>query len=84
MLVLALYINSDTVREQYHQPELIWLICPLLIYWLNKLWLSSQRLQIRDDPVIWALTNRVSRAIAGLSVLLLILARLLPRTLMSP
>lgn len=78
VLVLALYIDSATVRAQYRSPELIWLICPLLLYWINKLWLSSQRGQIQDDPVIWTLRNRVSRAVAFLSVLLLVLAKWLP------
>lgn len=78
VLVLALYINSDHVRTQYNHPEIIWLICPLLLYWVNKIWLNSQRREIHDDPVIWAITNRVSRGIALLSVTLLLLAKWLP------
>ena len=78
VLVLALYINSETVQLQYRHPEIIWLICPLLLYWINKLWLNSQRREITEDPLIWAATNRVSRAVALLSVALLLLAKLLP------
>jgi 4-hydroxybenzoate polyprenyltransferase/phosphoserine phosphatase len=78
VLVLALYIDSGGVREHYRHPEVIWLICPLVLYWINKLWLNSQRREISDDPVIWALTNRVSRAIAVLSLGLLLVARFLP------
>ena len=63
VLVLAFYINSEEVRAQYSHPEIIWLVCPLLLYWVNKLWLNSQRREILEDPVVWALTNRVSRAI---------------------
>jgi 4-hydroxybenzoate polyprenyltransferase len=74
VLVLAFYINSDTVREHYRRPEALWLICPLMLYWIAKLWLNAQRRQINDDPVIWALTNRVSRAIAVLCVALFLLA----------
>lgn len=78
VLVLALYIDSSQVRAEYRHPEIIWLICPLVLYWVNKLWLNSQRGQINDDPVVWALRNRVSRAICALSVVLLLLARWLP------
>ncbi|MEP6834232.1 MAG: UbiA family prenyltransferase [Gemmatimonas sp.] len=78
VLVLALYINSDAVRLQYRHPEVIWLICPLVLYWINKLWLNSQRRQIYDEPIVWAIQNRVSRGIALLSVALLLLARWLP------
>ena len=78
VLVLALYINSETVREQYRHPEIIWLICPLVLYWINKLWLNSQRREIYDEPIVWAIRNRVSRGIAIVSVALLLLARWLP------
>lgn len=78
VLVLALYIDSAEIRAQYNQPQVMWLVCPLLLYWINKLWLNSQRKEIEDDPVIWAVTNRVSRGIAILSVLLILLARYLP------
>ncbi|MBC8090091.1 MAG: UbiA family prenyltransferase [Phycisphaerae bacterium] len=78
VLVLALYINSDAVRAHYRHPEVIWLICPLVLYWINKLWLNSQRREIYDEPIVWAMRNRVSRGIALLSVLLLLVARWLP------
>ncbi|MEO7359404.1 MAG: UbiA family prenyltransferase [Gemmatimonadaceae bacterium] len=78
VLVLALYVDSDAVRQQYRHPEIIWLICPLVLYWINKLWLNSQRRQIYDEPIVWAVRNRVSRSIAITSVGLLLLARWLP------
>ena len=74
VLVLALYINSDEVRTNYSNPDVIWLTCPLLLYWVNKLWLNTQRREMHDDPLVWALENRVSRAIAVLCALLLFLA----------
>ncbi len=74
VLILAFYINSETVQTQYRRPEALWLICPLMLYWLAKLWLNAQRREITDDPVIWAMTNRVSRAIAVLCAVFFILA----------
>jgi 4-hydroxybenzoate polyprenyltransferase len=74
VLVLALYINSEEVRTNYSRPEVIWLICPLMLYWINKLWLNTQRREMHDDPLVWALENRVSRGIAIMSVLLLFVA----------
>ena len=74
ILVLALYINSDEVLNNYSHPEVIWLTCPLLLYWINKLWLNSQRGEMYDDPLVWAIENRVSRSITVIFVLLLLLA----------
>lgn len=81
VVVLALYLNDGLERHRYQYPELLAPICLLLLYWLSKFWLNSQRREIHEDPVIWALTNRVSRGIAALTVLLLLLARWLPRPL---
>lgn len=78
VLVLAFYIDSPMVRQQYRHPEIIWPICPLVLYWINHLWLNSVRRRIKDDPVIWALENRVSRWVVALCVVLLLMARLLP------
>jgi 4-hydroxybenzoate polyprenyltransferase len=74
VIILALYINSDEVAANYSHPEVIWLTCPLLLYWVNKLWLNTQRKEMTDDPLVWALENRVSRGIAVMCTLLLVIA----------
>jgi 4-hydroxybenzoate polyprenyltransferase/phosphoserine phosphatase len=74
VLVLALYINTDQVRAQFKHPEVLWAICPLMVYWITKLWLNAQRRQIKDDPVVWAVKNRVSRAIGVLCLILFAIA----------
>jgi len=52
VLVMALYINSEEVYENYSHPQIIWLTCPLLLYWINKLWLNAQRREMHDDPLV--------------------------------
>lgn len=74
VLVLALFINSESARGEYRHPEALWLICPLVLYWVTKLWLNSHRGQIEDDPVVWAVENRTSRAIVVLCFVLFVLA----------
>lgn len=74
ILVIALYINSEEVYKNYSHPQIIWLTCPLLLYWINKLWLNTQRREMHDDPLVWAIENRVSRGIAIIFTLLLVLA----------
>lgn len=67
VLVLALYINSDNVRIYYGRPELIWLLCPLLLYWLGRVWLITRRGRMHHDPVTFALTDPGSLWVALLS-----------------
>lgn len=69
ILVVALYINSPAVRELYRTPELLWLLCPLLVYWVSRVWLLTRRGEMHDDPVVFALRDRSSYFIGGLAVL---------------
>ncbi len=74
VLVLALYINSDDIIQMYTYPELIWLLCPLLLYWLARIWLLTWRGRIQDDPVVFALRDKVSLLVAALAVVILMAA----------
>ncbi|MFZ1830709.1 MAG: UbiA family prenyltransferase [Candidatus Competibacteraceae bacterium] len=61
VLVLALYVNSETSRELYGQPMVIWLLCPVLLYWISRVWLITHRGEMHDDPILFALTDPHSR-----------------------
>ncbi len=71
VLVLALYINSPDVIKQYRSPAVLWLLCPLMLYWLGRFWLQTERGNMLDDPVVFAARDRVTHLVAlcGLVVL---------------
>ena len=69
VLVMALYISSDAVMMLYSVPGALWLICPLMLYWISRVWLLARRGEMHDDPVVFALKDRVSYAV-GISVAL--------------
>lgn len=71
VLVLALYINNESVHALYHRPELLWLICPLILYWVSRVWLIGHRGQMTSDPIVFALKDQVSY-IVGLIVLVVL------------
>ncbi len=64
VLVLALYINSPQVGAQYTRPDMLWLLCPLLLYWLGRIVLLANRGLVDDDPVVFAVRDRASRLVA--------------------
>lgn len=72
VLVLALYINSETSRVLYGQPMVIWLLCPALLYWISRVWLITHRGEMHDDPIIFALTDTHSRYILLACALILL------------
>ena len=69
VLVFALYINHDKVTRLYEHPQVLWIICPLLLYWIGRLWMHAHRRTMRDDPLLFALTDRVSYIVVLLVVL---------------
>lgn len=74
VMVFALYINNEDTRNQYLTPELLWLICPLLLYIITRIWLLAARGEIEEDPIVFALKDRVSQLVTLLCGLLLWLA----------
>jgi 4-hydroxybenzoate polyprenyltransferase len=73
VLVLALYINSDEVVALYRRPLALWLLCPLLLYWISRIWLLAHRGRMHDDPIVAALRDPASYAI-GLGIAAILLA----------
>ena len=60
VVVLALYIQSVEVAKHYTQPEIFWFVLILLLYWLMRMVLLANRAAVGDDPIYFALTDRVS------------------------
>ena len=74
VLVLALYVNSEQVVALYRAPLLLWLICPLLLFWISRMWLLAHRGRIHQDPIVATVRDPVSYGIGALVALILYLA----------
>lgn len=74
VLVLALYINDAASGTLYHSQKWMWAACPLLLFWLSRVWLLAHRGQMHDDPIVFALRDSVSRWIGAAFVLAFALA----------
>jgi 4-hydroxybenzoate polyprenyltransferase len=56
VLVMALYVSSEATAYYPHR-EFLWLVCPILLYWITRIWFLAQRREMNDDPVVFALTD---------------------------
>ena len=72
--VFALYVSSDAVRVLYRHPLALWLICPILMYWIARVLMLAHRRMMEDDPVVFALKDWRSWVCCGLLVAILGLA----------
>ena len=66
VLVLALYITNPSVESLYQSPQVLWAVCPVLFYWISRAAMLTHRGEMNDDPVIFAVTDRVSLICGGL------------------
>lgn len=70
VVVFALYISGRDMTDLYLHPTRLWLIAPLMLWWLSRIWLLASRGQLHEDPVIFAVTDRVSLLTGVLVVLI--------------
>ena len=75
VLLLALYINGDTVLKLYSHPEVLWLTIPIQLYWISRMWMKAQRGRMHDDPVVFAVRDPYSLACGALFAATLVAAR---------
>ena len=76
VMVLALYIQDGHTVALYRHPEFIWLSCPLLLFWVSRTWMLTHRGEMHDDPVVFAIKDKVNLVVG-----LLFGGRLLPSAL---
>ena len=72
VLVLALYVNSAEVTRLYSHPVTLWLICPLFLYWLSRIWLLAHRGVILDDPILYAIKDKASYMVGFLLITIML------------
>ena len=73
-LVYCLYITSDEVTRLYGRPDFLWLGLPILLYWLGRVWLLAYRGLVHEDPLLFAMRDRVSYVVAATMAVTLWLA----------
>jgi len=74
VVVFSIYISSQSVMTLYRQPSLLWLMVPLMLLWLSRVWLLASRGQLNEDPVVFALTDWMSLLIGVAVVVVALLA----------
>ena len=72
VMVFALYINSPESLVLYSHPKILWLLCPVLLYWMSRVWVIAHRGEMHDDPIVFAATDRTSQVVGavGLAIVL--------------
>lgn len=75
VLILALYITSPAVVELYRHPQALWGVCLVMLYWLSRVWVLCHRGQMPDDPIVFAVRDRISISAGGLCLAAVLAAK---------
>ena len=70
VLVLALYIDSTVSMALYRHPHYLWMLCPLLLYWISRTWAIAHRGVMHDDPVVFAVMDRTSQILGVIAAVI--------------
>ena len=76
ILVLALFADQGTAGR-YAAPQLLWLLCLPLLYWINRIWMMARRGEVEGDPVAFAMKDARSIAVVVLMGLIFVAAQYL-------
>ncbi len=69
ILIMILYLIEDAFpRGSYSEPAFLWAVPAILFLFLGRVWLISQRGELRDDPVAFALQDKISLLFGTLMV----------------
>jgi 4-hydroxybenzoate polyprenyltransferase len=71
VVIFSLYVHSPEVRLLYTSPEFLFLLCPIVLYWLSRTWLLAHRGELKEDPVTLAIRDPVSYGVALASAVVL-------------
>jgi 4-hydroxybenzoate polyprenyltransferase/phosphoserine phosphatase len=74
VLVLALYISSPQVSTLYRNGSVLWYVCPLVMYWITRLWFVAKRGKLSEDPIVFALRDGVSLSTGALVAAVMMIA----------
>jgi len=74
VVVFTNYISSTDVVMLYHHPQRLWIIMPLMILWLCRVWLLASRGLLNEDPIVFALADKQSLIIGAAVIAVVLLA----------
>jgi len=73
-LVFTLFVNDPGTARLYESPEMLWASIPVILAWLMRVWLLAHRGEMNEDPILFAIRDRVSVVCGLLIVVIFVLA----------
>lgn len=75
ILVTLLYLQSPDNKSLYSDASRLWVLTPLLLYWLGRIWVLASRNEVHDDPVVFAVKDKISWICFGIILVAMVSAK---------
>ncbi|MGL4637930.1 MAG: UbiA family prenyltransferase [Beijerinckiaceae bacterium] len=74
VIVLALFVEGAGKSGLYKHRELIWLVCPIVLYVIGRIWVLAKRRELPDDPIMFLIRDWRSHLMAAIVAFIFIMA----------
>lgn len=75
IVIMLLFIALEVrLPQAYHNPAWLYVAPAGVFIWLQRVWLLSHRMELHDDPVVFALRDRTSLLIGAIIALAFVVA----------
>jgi 4-hydroxybenzoate polyprenyltransferase len=74
VVVLALFIEGAGKSGLYRFRELIWLVVPIVLYVIGRIWMLAKRRELPDDPIMFIIRDWRSHLMAAIVASIIYLA----------
>lgn len=74
VIVLALFVEGAGKSGLYKNRELIWLVCPIVLYVIGRIWVLAKRRELPDDPIMFIIKDWRSHLMAAIVAFIFFLA----------
>jgi 4-hydroxybenzoate polyprenyltransferase len=74
VIVLALFVEGAGKSGLYTHRELIWLVCPIVLYIIGRIWVLAKRRELPDDPIFFIITDWRSHLMGAIVALVFFMA----------
>lgn len=73
-IILALYVTGDSFAKHYHNAAITMLLSPLFLYWITRIWVQACRLELHEDPILFAAKDKISYVVVATAIIILLAA----------
>ncbi len=78
VVVLALFIDSPEIAQNYTNPHLIWLVLPPVLFVTFRIWILARRREMHEDPVVFIMTDWRSQIMIAAGALVMLGSQWMP------